>query len=272
MTAGTHSVCPATERAGDRPMSEMPFGGLLRRALAGGAAAGAVAALVSWLLVGPPIRAALAVEEARGGAGGGHEEAFSRGVQVIGGMLAVLLLGLVLGVIFAVVFARLRPRLPGRGDYGRCVTLAVAGFVVVSLLPAIKYPANPPGVGDPETIGSRTAYYLTFLVAAILVAAVLWSVYPRILPGRPSSWRATVFGIIAVACFAVLVALWPASPDPLPSDVPAGLIWEFRLGSLAELAALWATLGVTTGLLLEGRPASVAGPQAAGRAAGQVAG
>ncbi len=62
--------------------------------------------------------------------------------------------------------------------------------------------------------------------------------------------------MLAVGVFGLLVALWPAPPDPLPPDVPAALIWQFRLSSLAELASLWATLGITAGLLLERRAAA----------------
>ena len=48
--------------------------------------------------------------------------------------------------------------------------LAVAGFVAIYLVPNLKYPANPPSVGNPETIGMRTALY--FVMIAISVAAI----------------------------------------------------------------------------------------------------
>jgi predicted cobalt transporter CbtA len=250
----TAAAVPQTEATG------LSFAAVLRAALIGGAAAGLVGALVSWLLVQVPLRAALAIEESRehgSAAPGQHHSAemFDRSTQVVGGMLAALLAGLVLGVVFAVGFARLRPRLPGRTDFGRAVALALTGFVVLSVLPAIKYPANPPAVGDPGTIEARTFYYLSFLVAALVVTAAVF-VLRRRLPARwPPSWTATGTILLAITGYALLVALWPASPDGIPADMPAGLIWQFRLSSLAELAALWLTLGTVAGLVLERREA-----------------
>lgn len=255
------STAPAVSPVAAAPPA---FSVVVRAALLGGVAAGLAGAVVSWLLVEIPIRAALVIEEnrERGHAVSGPppehghgpaEEMFSRSTQVVGGMLAAVLAGLVLGLVFAVAFARLRPRLPGRTDFGRALTLATVGFVVVSLLPAIKYPANPPAVGDPATIGTRTLTYLSFLVAGLLVTAGAVALR-RWLPDRwPPSWTSTVAVLGAITGYALLLALWPAGPDAVPADMPAGLIWQFRLSSMAELAALWLTLGLVTGLVLERR-------------------
>lgn len=37
--------------------------------------------------------------------------------------------------------------------------LALGAFVALVIVPNIKYPANPPAVGDPETIGTRTGLF-----------------------------------------------------------------------------------------------------------------
>ncbi|MGH3916826.1 MAG: CbtA family protein [Pseudonocardiaceae bacterium] len=245
----------STLTAGPTTSAAPPFVVVLRAALLGAVAAGLVAALVSWLLVEIPIRSALAIEAGRPPEPGhGHsEELFDRSTQVIGGMLAAVLVALVLGMVFAVVFARLRPRLPGHTDFGRAVALATAGFVVVSLLPGIKYPANPPAVGDPETVDTRTIYYLSFLLAAIIVTLAVLALRQRLPSGWPASWSTSVSALLVITGYALLVAFWPATPDRIPADVPAALIWQFRLASLAELAALWATWGIVTGLLLERR-------------------
>ena len=253
----TFSAVPQAEAAAP------PFSVVLRAALLGAAAAGLIGALLSWLLVEIPLRAALEIEHNRapepgvGHGGAGHgAEMFSRGTQVIGGMLAAVLVALVLGVVFAVAFAQLRPLLPGRTDFGRAVGLALAGFVAVSLLPGIKYPANPPAVGDPETVGTRTFYYLSFLIAAVVLALAVLALSRRLPAHWPASWTGTLSVVLVVTGYALLVAGWPAGPDQIPTDVPAGLIWQFRLSSLAELAAVWTTLGLVTGLVLERRPAT----------------
>lgn len=240
---------------GARPAAPgLSFGAVLRCALLGGAAGGIIAALVNLLLVQRSIRAALAIEERLRPAGHDHaDEVFGRGTQVIGGMIAAVLAGLVLGVVFAIAFAWLRHRLPGAGDFERAVWLAAAGFVVVSLLPAIKYPANPPAVGDPATVDARTTYFLTFILATILVTAAVGTVADRFPGGWPAPVSRTATAVLLVACYGGLLAVWPGSPDPVPAAVPAELIWQFRLDSLAGLAGLWFGLGIVCGLTMEHR-------------------
>jgi hypothetical protein len=235
---------------------QLTFGDVLRRGLIAGAAAGLAAALVGLLVVEGPIADALAVEEARSAAAGdtGHDDVFNRSTQIVGGMVAGLAVGLCIAVVFAVVFARLRHRLPGAGDFGRAGWLAAAGFTTVALLPWLKYPANPPGVGDPQTVGARTGQYLLLIAAGLAVAylALLTSEWLD-RRGWSAAHRAAAVTAGTVAVVVLLLALMPASPDAVPSDVGAQLLWRFRLASLAELAALWGVLGLVFGLLLTPR-------------------
>jgi predicted cobalt transporter CbtA len=229
----------------------LSFGCILRRSILTGMGAGAAAGLVSLIVVEPVIRAALAVEAARASAADVHEELFSRPVQVAGGLLTAVVVGIVLGVVFAVVWARTRHWLPAVTDFGRCLVLAAAGFGVLALLPWVKYPANPPAVGDPATVGERTWLYVSLLAGGVLVllglAALATALRRR---GWASPMRVTAVTAAGVVGFVALLMLWPASPDSVPADVPAELLWRFRLASLAQLAALWAVLGFGTGLLL----------------------
>jgi len=241
----------------------LSFGSVLRRGVLAGVSAGLAAAVVIWLVVEPVIRRALAVEDLRsvhGGqsastrlpAHGGDEPLVSRSAQVVGGAVTAVLVGVAVGVIFAVVFARMRERLPGRGDFGRSMVLATIGFAAVSLLPALKIPSNPPAVGDPETVGRRTMLYAVVLLLGVAIALPV-PVLDRHLAARgtvPSTrWAVDV---VATAALVVLVlVLVPGSPDTVPADVPAALLWDFRLASLAQLATMWLTLGLVFGLLME---------------------
>ncbi|HEU4423566.1 MAG TPA: CbtA family protein [Pilimelia sp.] len=229
---------------------------LLGRGLLAGAAAGLTGGVVGLLVVEPVIRAALEVEEARAAAAGDahHEELFSRPVQVFGGVAAAILVGLALGAVFATVLAATVDRRPDR-PFARSLYAAAVGFAAVGLLPAIKYPANPPGVGDPATVNQRTLSYLTLIAAglalaygagrldAVLSARTGWS--------QPS--RTTAVTAAVVTAVALILLVWPATPDTVPADIPADLLWRFRLASLAELAAIWAVLGFTFGLLTQRR-------------------
>jgi predicted cobalt transporter CbtA len=232
----------------------------LRASLIGGAAAGCAAAAFSLLVVEPTIRLALAVEEGRATAEHTHgaattehtheAELVGRGMQQVGGALAVIAAALLLSVLYAVVLAGVR-RTWDLGELRSALLVSVTGFVVLALGPGLKYPANPPAVGDPDTVNQRTALYATsILVSALIAAAVVtvvraghrrsWSP-PRI------SWAAA--GILVVGCVLLFAGLPPA-PDAIPSDVGATLVWRFRVQSLGLLALLWVTLGLVAGSVL----------------------
>ncbi len=185
------------------------FSKILRLGMAAGLLAGLAAALIALLLVEIPIRAALGIEEARSHAAGehAHEELFSRPTQVVGGMLAAVVVGLAIGTIFAIVFASMRHRMSASTDFGRSVQLAAAGFTAVSLLPALKYPANPPGVGEPDTVTDRTLAYFSLIAAGIVIMYAAHYAH-RQLAAR--GWQPPSAGTAAVALGVVLagIVLW----------------------------------------------------------------
>ncbi|MBV9178668.1 MAG: CbtA family protein [Nitrososphaeraceae archaeon] len=56
--------------------------------------------------------------------------------------------------LFVIVFAYSRRSLPGIDNKRRALFLACIMFVIF-LIPTLKYPANPPAVGNPATIYYR---------------------------------------------------------------------------------------------------------------------
>ncbi|MFC7487007.1 CbtA family protein [Knoellia sp. CPCC 206453] len=241
---------------------------MLRKGVAAGAAAGLAAALVIWLFVEPVIRKALVIEDQRGASGGhaGHsalftlpnhlpahgDELVSRAQQVVGGAVTSLLVGIAFGVIFAVVYAKARHHLVGSSDFWRSIGLAAIGFGAITLLPAIVIPANPPAVGDPATVTQRTwLYVLSLLLGVAIALAVPFLDRALARRGLADSTRWSLDVLATVVAVVAVVALLPGSPDAVPGDVPAALLWEFRIASLAQLAAMWVTLGTVFGLLME---------------------
>lgn len=245
-------------------MSTPTFGATLARGALAGVLAGLAAAAVQYFLTEIPLEAALAAEEARPrepGAGGHHEELFDRGTQLLGGLLATVVIGLSVGIVFSVVFARLRHRLPGRADLDRALLLGGIGFLVISLLPGLKYPANPPGVGDPSTVDERTLWYVTVIVAGLVLANLApW--FAGFLAGRGvgRSARIVLTALSTVVLLAVVLLVLPANNDPIPADIPGSLLWQFRVYSLTQLATLWAVLAAAFGLLLERRQRKAEAP------------
>ena len=58
---------------------------------------------------------------------------------------------------------------------------------------------------------------------------------------------------------AVILVLVPDTPDTIAADIPAAVIWDFRLASLGQLAVLWSGLGLTSGWLLDRLDRATAG-------------
>lgn len=176
----------------------------------------------------------------------------SRGIQK--GMLVVgsALYGLVMGIIFAIAFAVLGRRLPGRWPDVKAAVLAGLMWWSVGLLPLLKYPANPPGVGDPDTLYFRQGLMFGFIALSVIALAAAGLAYwllgkrwhhPR-LQGQRLGVVVGLYGVLAV----ILFVLMPASPDTITA--PADLVWHFRILSLSGQVFFWAVLGGASALLL----------------------
>src|SRR4029453_122202 len=108
------------------------------------------------------------IEESAHGGG----ELVPRSLQSTVGLLTgTAVAGVTLGGLVGVLSALALGRLGSLGVRGVSLSLASMGFVSVSLLPFVAYPPNPPAVGHPETIGTRTELYF-ILVAISIIAAV----------------------------------------------------------------------------------------------------
>lgn len=208
--------------------------------LIAGIAAFAVARLVG---VGP-VESAIGLEEHASHEHGEAAELVSRGTQSgLGLAVATVVFGIALGGILALAVAVAYGRIGPLGPQGTVVTLGAIGFAAVYLVPFLKYPANPPAVGNPATIGERTSWYFAMIAISACVAIAALVIRARLVP-RSGQWNATV---LAAAVFAVPVALagWllPAA-DVDYGHFPAPLLWEFRIASIGIQAALWVVLAL----------------------------
>jgi predicted cobalt transporter CbtA len=220
----------------------------LRRGMAAGLLAGLLAGLFAFFVGEPFVDQAIRLEEAT--AGGHGEEVFSRSTQKVGLFFATGLFGVTVGGIFGIAYAYFRSRLASKGEWYRSLSLAGALFAGAFLVPYMKYPANPPTVGDPATIGSRTAAYFTMVALSLLVVLAAWHA-ARTLREREISTpvRQLAVGLGVVAAVGALFLVLPAAPDP--GEFPSGLLWNFRLSSLGTQLVFWTGLGVAFGLLGE---------------------
>jgi hypothetical protein len=226
---------------------------LLARGLLAGLLA-AVATFVFAQVVGEPqIDKAIAYEEANTPpVEPGHEEpeTVTRDVQSSLGLgLGVFLGGVAFGGVYALVFAFANGRIRGLGTRGTALAVAGMGFVVLALVPFLKYPPNPPAVGDPDTIGRRTALYVAMVLLAVLIAIVTANVVPALVR-RFGAWNGAIAaGVLAFALVCVAYALMPGYND-VPDDFPPNVLVAFRLASIGALAVLWTVLGLVFGALV----------------------
>lgn len=226
---------------------------LLWRGMLAGILAALFATLFARAFAEPQIDLAIGFEQAHAAhhapadAAPEEEELVSRDTQKGFGLLTALALyGAAVGGIFALVFAYGYGRLARIGPRSFALVLAGLAFLLIVVVPSIKYPQTPPAVGQHETVGLRTAAYFAMIalsVGAAVIAGKLGGVFARSLRGFDA-------GLLAVGAYVLLVALGqfvlPAI-DEVPADFSAALLWDFRVASLATQLVLWTTIGVAFG-------------------------
>ncbi|HEX6711371.1 MAG TPA: CbtA family protein [Rubrobacter sp.] len=221
----------------------------LRRGLAAGLLAGLLAGLFAFFVGEPMMDRAIALEEAAHH-GEGHDEMFSRSTQKVGLFFATGLFGATAGGVFGISYAFFRERLAARSDFRRSIYLAGAIFAGAFLIPFLKYPANPPSIGDPATIRERTAAYFTLVALSLLAILLAW-LAARALKTRGvgAARRRLMVGAGMVVAIGVLFLILPAGPSA--DGFPSGLLWAFRLSSFGTQVIFWAGFGILFGLLCE---------------------
>ncbi|WP_446040682.1 CbtA family protein [Streptomyces sp. SID1121] len=231
-------------------MNSVSVRALLVRGMLAGLAAGALALVVAYLLGEPSVDAAIAFEESHSHEHGG-EELVSRSLQSTAGLATgVLIFGIAVGGIAALVFCYALGRVGRFGPRATAVLLAVGALLTVYVVPFLKYPANPPAVGNGDTIGKRTTLYFLMIVLSLLLAAGALLLGRRLAP-RLGNWNATVAAGVAFVVSVGLAYGFLPTINEVPKDFPATLIWEFRLSSLAVQVTLWTTFGLFFGHLAE---------------------
>src|SRR5215510_1529441 len=198
--------------------------------LVSGAIAGTILGLVNQIIVEPYIDQAIAIE-VQNEVSSGHkvdsnELAQYRLWQKGGEIVAGTTLGIAISALFGIVFVYARKSLPGSNNKKKGLILAGIMFFVIFLIPAFKYSANPPAVGDPETIKYRESLYIGMLVISGFTALGVAILYRSLGQNRKESRK-----IIVPAIYAVIIALaftvLPNNPDEVA--ISADLLMNFRI-------------------------------------------
>ncbi len=211
-----------------------------------GAIAGAMLGMVNQGLVEPFIDRAIDIENQNAIAAGElfnpNEYDAYRIWQRGGEIAAGTVLGLSIGALFGIVFAYARDSLPGFSNKKKALVLAGVMWLVLFMVPAFKYPANPPAVGDPETISYRQGIYLAFLAISGFGALGLAFLYRRL--GAVRAKKAIIPAVYA-AIMAVAFVAMPPNPDEI--SAPMNLVVNFRIASAFTMSMFWGLLGIMLG-------------------------
>jgi len=242
-------------------------------AVLAGVVAGLVASVLLTFTAEPVIDRAVALENHRHAVAEPNEatepELVSRRVQKGAGRFAAYgLAGGAYGALFGIAFLALRRHRPGGRDTGAFRRAVLAGAVsagALTVMPFLKYPPNPPGVGDPATLAERQWKYLALIFLSLVVLAGAARLSGRL---RERGWlddqRLVAVALAVVVPLGIVCAALPPFSDPV--DVPANLLWRFRIASLGGNLLLWGVLTVGFGAAAarRERELSVAAEGAAG--------
>jgi hypothetical protein len=219
---------------------------LLICGLLAGIAGGLLAVGFAEIAGEPSVDKAIAFEEARDKAEGvapGPELVPRSEQKTIGLLTAGVVYGLALGGLFSLVFAFVYGRV-GRASPGRTsLWLAAGAFVTVFLVPFVKYPSNPPSIGNPDTIDKRTALYLTMIAISLLAAGAAVRLR-TVLAKRMAGSTAT--GLSVLSYLVVVIAAGLALPgiNEVPKNFSATTLWNFREATVGMQLVAWTTIGL----------------------------
>ena len=234
-------------------------GNLLLRGMIVGVVAGLLAFAFARAFGEPQVDLAIAFEEqmskaeapAQGAAQAEEPALVSRETQAgLGLLTGILIYGAAVGGLFALAFACVYGRLGRLGPRETAALLALGAFLAVVLIPFLKYPANPPAVGNDETIAARTELFFIMLVVSLAALAIGVAIARALWLGHGGFNAAAIGGAVALV---IIIAAFYLLPDinEMPENFSAMVIWRFRVASLGIHAILWTTMGLLFGILAE---------------------
>ena len=161
--------------------------------------------------------------------------------QKSGQVLAGVILGLAMGSLFGIVYALSRNSLPGKNDVTKSVILAGIMWITIYIIPFLKYPANPPTVGDGETVMLRAILYVSFIALSGISVVIFYKLSQKLQNNKK------YFGLFGYIIFiTILFFVMPENPDEITA--PMNLVNEFRLMSIFGVSSFWGSVGIILGL------------------------
>lgn len=227
-------------------MRTLPF---LLVTLVSGAVAGSILGIINLALVEPYIDKAIQIEtqnDIKAGQNVNTDDIVGyRNWQKSGEIVGAIVYGISISALFGIVFVYSRNSLPGNNAISKAMFLASIMCFVLFIVPSLKYPSNPPAVGEPDTIYYRQALFLSFLVISGVSALGAAVIFKKINQAGPT--KAAVACAIYGAIMIVSYIAMSSNPDKI--SVSIDLVEIFRLVSAATIVMFWGILGLIFGTL-----------------------
>ena len=216
--------------------------------LVSGALAGLIHGTVNFAIVEPYLEQAIGIENQHLFESGEEEDTPEfwveyegyRAWQKTGQILAGIILGVSIGSLFGITFALSRDSLPGKSDIKKSLVLAGIMWFTLYFIPFLKYPANPPTVGDGETVVLRAILYLSFIAISGLAAVAFYKLSKKF-KNNKKIVSLIGYGIFISVAFFVM----PENPDEITA--PMNLVNEFRIMSVLGVTSFWISIGLILG-------------------------
>lgn len=214
-----------------------------------GALAGLILAGMNMIVVEPYIDKAIGFENDKAVASGEkvdtNEQNSFRVWQKSGSFVAGAMLGMAYGSLFGIVYAFSRKALPfPSDDRKKALFLSLVMCLVLFAIPFIKYPGNPPAVGNPETIYLRETLYLGFLAVSTISALSLGILFYRL---RHVQRISLIMPLVYAMIVSIAFVLFPPNADKI--SIPMDLVNSFRIMSGLTMIGFWLALGIIFGIL-----------------------
>ncbi len=201
---------------------------------------GSLYGLLNFFIVEPYIDKAIELEVERlvleGESIDSNEIASYRVWQKGGSILGFIILTLGITSIFAIVYSYTHIK---GSSIRKGILLASILWIVLFLVPFLKYPGNPPAVGDPETISYRQLLYIIILGISGSTA---------LLVGYLSNLKRLkyVSPIIYILVISIAYIFLPNNPDEI--TISLDLINKFRVASVISSLIAWLSMGIIFGI------------------------
>ena len=173
----------------------------------------------------------------------------SLGGQRVGMSVGLAVIGILYGAIFTGLYHLMRNATPGWSPWSWAAVAALLGFWGVSLYTQIKFPLNPPGIGDEGTLLARQGFQFLFIaVSTISVALVIYGVglINRSATGSGRWVRYAGVGLAYAVVALLLAFVIPSVRDAAPGWLPPELTIMFRTFTAAGHFLLWMGIAFAT--------------------------